>query len=198
MTDVKTFRWKPAAVHSASEETRKPPREACTAAGFHRNSLLSVLVGFVCVPGNVVVAPVCAVPVPACVVPFPVYVVSKEALPVPVKMPPVRGARRTPGQAQLTPTPVTPSPVYSVAFSPDGKRLAVGGYKRVSVYDTETGKRLAQFVVNKDAVRSVAWSNDGTKLAAGGGVAATSGSVAVVNAVNGKPVRVFEDRKSVV
>lgn len=82
-----------------------------------------------------------------------------------------------------------PTPIYSVAFSPDNKQVAVGGYKRVTVYEVETGKRVAQYVVGKDAVRSVAFSADGKRLAAGSGVPAMGGTVAVVDTANGKPIR---------
>lgn len=84
------------------------------------------------------------------------------------------------------------APTYCVAFSPDGKRLAVGGYKRVSVYDTETGKRVLQFVAGADAVRALAWSPDGKRIAAGGGVPAMGGTVAVVDAATGKTVRMID------
>ncbi|MBC8140016.1 MAG: PQQ-binding-like beta-propeller repeat protein [Armatimonadetes bacterium] len=84
------------------------------------------------------------------------------------------------------------SPTYCVAFSPDGKRLAVGGYKRVSVYDTESGKRVLQFVAGADAVRALAWSPDGKRIAAGSGVPAMGGTVIVVDAATGKPTRTLD------
>ncbi len=96
-----------------------------------------------------------------------------------------------PTAKNLLPTPhsLLPTPVYSVAFSPEGKQVAVGGYKRVTLYDVETGKRLAQYLVGKDAVRSVAFSADGKRLAAGSGVPAMGGTVAVIDAANGKSIR---------
>ncbi|MBC8136904.1 MAG: hypothetical protein H8F28_13555, partial [Fibrella sp.] len=86
---------------------------------------------------------------------------------------------------------VAPSYAYSVAFSPDNKRVAVGGYKRITLYEVETGKRVAQYVVGKDAVRSVAFSADGTRLAAASGIPATGGTVAVIDATNGKSIRML-------
>ncbi|HVK06308.1 MAG TPA: WD40 repeat domain-containing protein, partial [Armatimonadaceae bacterium] len=85
--------------------------------------------------------------------------------------------------------PVRPAPAWSVAFSPDGRKVAVGGYKRVTVYDAATGQRVAQYVVSQDGVRALAYSPDGKLLAAGGGIPGQNGTVTVVDAVTGRPVR---------
>lgn len=61
------------------------------------------------------------------------------------------------------------SPVASVKFSPDGKLLAVGGYREVRLLDPGTGKVLATLSGHADYVRSIAFSPDGKMLAAGGG-----------------------------
>ncbi len=61
------------------------------------------------------------------------------------------------------------SPVASVKFSPDGKLLAVGGYREVRLLDPGTGDVLATLSGHADYVRSIAFSPDGKMLAAGGG-----------------------------
>jgi WD40 repeat protein len=61
------------------------------------------------------------------------------------------------------------SPVASVKFSPDGKLLAVGGYREVRLLDPDTGKVLATLSGHADYVRSIAFSPDGKLLAAAGG-----------------------------
>jgi WD40 repeat protein len=61
------------------------------------------------------------------------------------------------------------SPVASVKFSPDGKLLAVGGYREVRLLDPDTGKVLATLSGHADYVRSIAFSPDGKQLAAAGG-----------------------------
>ena len=71
------------------------------------------------------------------------------------------------------------SPVGSIAFSPDGKLLAVGGYKDVQLLDAASGKVLATLTDHADVVRALAFSPDGTKLAAAGGLPARSGEIKI-------------------
>ena len=57
--------------------------------------------------------------------------------------------------------------VRGVVFSPDGKHLATaGGDMHVRVWDSETGKQLAE-LPSSDRVEAVAFSPDGKSLAAG-------------------------------
>ena len=56
----------------------------------------------------------------------------------------------------------------SVAYSPDGRTLASGGFGKISVWDVATGERLKIFTGHvKDPVHSVAYSPDGRTLASG-------------------------------
>ncbi|MGH9452616.1 MAG: eIF2A-related protein [Terriglobia bacterium] len=71
------------------------------------------------------------------------------------------------------------SPAGSVAFSPDGKTLAVGGYKEVHLVDPATGKVLKSLDGAAGMVRSVAFSRGGKWLAAGGGLCQRSGEVQI-------------------
>jgi WD40 repeat protein len=58
----------------------------------------------------------------------------------------------------------------ALAFSPDGRRLAVGTYGGVvTVLDSRTGAVLAQRQTDAAAVRVLRWSADGTVLQEGGG-----------------------------
>lgn len=69
------------------------------------------------------------------------------------------------------------SPVTSVAYSPDGKLLAVGGYREVRLLDPQTGKTIRQLNGAIGTVRSVAFSRDGRWLAAGGGLCQRRGEI---------------------
>jgi WD40 repeat protein len=92
-----------------------------------------------------------------------------------------------PGEVVTTaPKPVIPdikpqgpvvSPVLSLAYSPDGKLIASGGYKEVRLIEPSTGKVLADLSGHADYVRSIAFSPDGKWLAAGGGPCQVSGEI---------------------
>jgi WD40 repeat protein len=58
--------------------------------------------------------------------------------------------------------------VSSVAYSPDGRRIASGSLdKTVKVWDAESGHELASLSGHSDKVRSVAFSPDGRRIASG-------------------------------
>jgi serine/threonine protein kinase len=63
-------------------------------------------------------------------------------------------------------------PVWSVAFSPDGLRLAAGSsVGKVKIFESATGKELVSLRgTDASRISSVAFSRDGRYLAAGGGL----------------------------
>ena len=71
------------------------------------------------------------------------------------------------------------SPIGSLAFSPDGKMLAVGGYQEVELLDPASGKVLAALKGHADLVRSLAWTPDGRRLAAAGGLPQRGGEIKI-------------------
>jgi WD40 repeat protein/uncharacterized caspase-like protein len=56
-----------------------------------------------------------------------------------------------------------------ISFAEDGKRIATGGFDTdIIVWETETGKRLSNFVGRANPAYSVAFSADGNELTSGG------------------------------
>ena len=77
-------------------------------------------------------------------------------------------SRREP--AVVAALPAGYQPVFALALSPDGRRLAFGRGNRLLVQDLSATNfpTILDVAAGRDAVRGVAWSGDGRHLAAGG------------------------------
>ncbi len=81
------------------------------------------------------------------------------------------------------------SPVVSLKFSPDGRILAVGGYREVRMIDPSNGKVIRTLEGHADYVRSIVFSPDGKQLLAGGGPPQQWGEIKVWDAATGALLR---------
>jgi WD40 repeat protein len=80
--------------------------------------------------------------------------------------------------------PVLPQ-VTSVAWRPDGRQLAIAGYKEVRRIAVPGGEPVAAFAGLSDLVRTIAWSPDGATVAAGGGTPGAFGEIVLFDAATG-------------
>jgi WD40 repeat protein len=78
-----------------------------------------------------------------------------------------------------------PIPVTALAFRPDGKELAVGGYHEVTIWDPATGALLRRIENVEQRTLDLEYSKDGMLLAVAGGTPGQSGEVSLFNPAEG-------------
>ncbi len=88
----------------------------------------------------------------------------------------------------IKPTAPVKAAISSLAFSPNGALLALGGYKEVELRNASDGKVTSKFTGAANQVRAVAFSPDGKLLAAAGGNPSQFGEVKLYNVSDGKEV----------
>jgi WD40 repeat protein len=78
-----------------------------------------------------------------------------------------------------------PVPVAALAFRPDGKELAVGGYHEVTIWDPATGALLRRIGNVEQRTLGLQYSADGALLAVAGGTPGQSGEVSLFDPAQG-------------
>ena len=74
-----------------------------------------------------------------------------------------------------------PVPVVALAFQPDGKALAAGGYHEVTLWDATDGRLLRRVGNVARQTLALAYSPDGSTLAVAGGTPGSAGEVRLVS-----------------
>ncbi len=90
-------------------------------------------------------------------------------------------ATATPIDMQHPPQYEFPPVLTAVAYSPDGKLLAVSGYHEVLLYGPEGKKLVARLVGMSERIESLAFSPDGARLGVTGGSPGRLGEVQIWN-----------------
>jgi WD40 repeat protein len=78
--------------------------------------------------------------------------------------------------------------VEALAYSPDGKYIASGGFQEVILWDAATGQLRVRFTGYADRVVALAFSNNSQMLATGGGAPTEDGEIKVYEVPSGKPL----------
>lgn len=120
---------------------------------------------------------------------------QKRSFSIPVSIPNPNNPQSTPGECVVTAGPAVP--ISAVAFSADSKRLFVGGYKEVLVWDLEEIKLAQRLGAGQlsGQVRAVALSNDGKNLALAEGTPGASGAVRLLDIASGKIAATLAEAK---
>jgi WD40 repeat protein len=79
-----------------------------------------------------------------------------------------------------------PPVISALAFSPDGKTLAVSGYREVLLHKSDGSGLVSRLVGMSERLNSIAYSPDGTNLIAAGGTPARFGEIQIWDPATGK------------
>jgi WD40 repeat protein len=82
--------------------------------------------------------------------------------------------------------------IFDLAYSGDGKLLALAGYREVRLMDASTKQQVAVLGGHASGVRAVAFSRDGRLLAAAGGLPARSGEVRIWDVADRKLLHILK------
>ena len=91
-----------------------------------------------------------------------------------------------PNPPEVYPRPV---PILALAFSPNGRELAAGGYHEITVWNPTDGKLLRRIRDVAERTHALRYNSDGSLLAAAGGTPGKIGEVKLIDPASGITVK---------
>ncbi len=85
---------------------------------------------------------------------------------------------------EIAPSKKVHAAISSLAWSPDGKLVALGAFQEVRLIDSATSQTVATLTGHAEQVRAVAFSPDGALIAAAGGLPGQKGEIKLWNAAS--------------
>ncbi len=82
---------------------------------------------------------------------------------------------------EIAPSKQVHAAISALAWSPDGKLVALGAFQEVRLVDSITSQTVATLPGHAEQVRAVAWSPDGMLIAAAGGLPGQKGEIKLWN-----------------
>src|SRR3954469_25328794 len=101
-------------------------------------------------------------------------------------------AATRPAIAKIVPKTPPPNSIYSSAYTPQSKTLALARSEQIELVSAETRGLLRRIAANIGRINDLAFSSDGMLLAAGGGKPGALGQAALLNPANGEVVKKFD------
>jgi WD40 repeat protein len=85
-----------------------------------------------------------------------------------------------------------PVAIMAVAFSPDGKELAAGGYHEVNIWEPTSGKLLRRLQHLPQRIQAAVYSKEGGQLLIAGGTPGDYGELALADPAGQRPPKVLD------